>query len=60
MAVIRHFEADPEEREAYLKQRRLMAGATEDEADEAEGEEEPLPPASSPPNAMPKCRRPRI
>ena len=35
MAVIRHFEADPAEREAYLKQRRLMAGVTEEaEADE--------------------------
>ncbi len=32
MAIIRHFEADPEERAAYLKQRRLMAGVTEDEA----------------------------
>lgn len=32
MSVIRHFEASPEERAAYLKQRRLMAGVTEDEA----------------------------
>ncbi|MDO8882550.1 MAG: DNA gyrase subunit A [Pseudotabrizicola sp.] len=39
MAIIRHFEATPEEREAYLKQRRLMAGAAEDEA-EADDEEE--------------------
>ncbi|MEI4487326.1 DNA gyrase subunit A [Frigidibacter sp. MR17.14] len=39
MSVIRHFEASPEERVAYLKQRRLMAGVTEDEAadDEDEG-----------------------
>ncbi len=36
MAIIRHFEATPEERAAYLKQRRLMAGVTEDEADEDE------------------------
>jgi DNA gyrase subunit A len=36
MSVIRHFEADPAEREAYLKQRRLMAGVTE----EAESDEE--------------------
>jgi len=37
MAVIRHFEADPAEREAYLKQRRLMAGVMEEaEADEDE------------------------
>jgi DNA gyrase subunit A len=31
MAVIRHYEATPEERAAYLRQRRLMAGVTEDE-----------------------------
>jgi DNA gyrase subunit A len=37
MAVIRHFEADPQERAAYLKQRRLMAGAPDEiEADEDE------------------------
>ncbi|MGL6211620.1 MAG: DNA gyrase C-terminal beta-propeller domain-containing protein, partial [Paracoccaceae bacterium] len=36
MAIIRHFEADPDERVAYLKQRRLMAGVTEDEADDDE------------------------
>jgi hypothetical protein len=37
MAVIRHFEANPEERAAYLKQRRLMAGVTEEpETDEDE------------------------
>ena len=36
MAIIRHFEATPEERAAYLKQRRLMAGVTEDEADDDE------------------------
>ncbi|MFV0492134.1 MAG: DNA gyrase subunit A [Pseudorhodobacter sp.] len=34
MAAIRHFEANPEERAAYLKQRRLMAGVTEDEGDD--------------------------
>nr|WP_097029036.1 DNA gyrase subunit A [Cereibacter ovatus] len=37
MSVIRHFEAEPAERVAYLKQRRLMAGVTEEaEADEDE------------------------
>ena len=37
MSIIRHFEADPAEREAYLKQRRLMAGAVDEvEADEEE------------------------
>jgi DNA gyrase subunit A len=39
MSVIRHFEADPAERAAYLKQRRLMAGTLEEEA-EADEEEE--------------------
>ncbi|GAB4267085.1 MAG: DNA gyrase subunit A [Pararhodobacter sp.] len=42
MAVIRHFEATPEERAAYLKQRRLMAGAVEepetDDEDTAAGD----------------------
>jgi DNA gyrase subunit A len=33
MAVIRHFEASAEERAAYLKQRRLLAGAPEEETD---------------------------
>ncbi len=35
MAVIRHFEATPEERAAYLKMRRAAAGTGEEEADEA-------------------------
>ena len=39
MAIIRHFEADPAERTAYLKQRRLMAGVTDDET-EADDDEE--------------------
>ncbi|MFN0114995.1 MAG: DNA gyrase subunit A [Paracoccaceae bacterium] len=39
MSVIRHFEASPEERAAYLKQRRLVAGATDDEAEADEDEE---------------------
>ena len=39
MSVIRHFEADPAERAAYLKQRRLMAGAAEEEVDADEDEE---------------------
>ncbi|NOC82527.1 DNA gyrase subunit A [Ruegeria atlantica] len=38
MSVIRHFEATPDERAAYLKMRRLMAGVTDDtEADEDGG-----------------------
>nr|WP_170760101.1 DNA gyrase subunit A [Ruegeria lacuscaerulensis] len=37
MSVIRHFEAGPDERAAYLKMRRLMAGVT-DEADSDEDE----------------------
>jgi DNA gyrase subunit A len=39
MAVIRHFEATPEERAAYLKQRRLVAGAL-DEPAETDDEDE--------------------
>ncbi len=39
MSVIRHFEADPQERAAYLKQRRLMAGAPEEEVEAEEDEE---------------------
>ncbi len=41
MAIIRHFDADPAERAAYLKQRRLIAGAVEEdvEADEEEAVE---------------------
>ena len=33
MSIIRHFEADPAEREAYLKQRRLIAGAPDEESE---------------------------
>ncbi|WP_116131158.1 DNA gyrase subunit A [Tropicimonas sp. IMCC34043] len=41
MSVIRHFEASPGERAAYLKQRRLMAGNVEEEIEvEAEIDEE--------------------
>jgi DNA gyrase subunit A len=36
MAVIRHFEATPEERASYLKMRRAMAGVTEDEGEDEE------------------------
>ncbi|KCV83635.1 DNA gyrase subunit A [Actibacterium atlanticum] len=43
MSVIRHFEATAEERVAYLKQRRLVAGAP-DEAEEEEAEAGQLSP----------------
>ncbi len=36
MAVIRHFEATPEERATYLKMRRAMAGLTEDDGEDEE------------------------
>ncbi|MEH7830470.1 DNA gyrase subunit A [Gemmobacter denitrificans] len=39
MSIIRHFEADPAERAAYLKQRRLMAGNLEEEVETDEEEE---------------------
>ncbi|MFN3613745.1 MAG: DNA gyrase C-terminal beta-propeller domain-containing protein, partial [Rubrimonas sp.] len=38
MAVIRHFEATPEERAAYLKMRRAVSGEAEEDAIEAEDE----------------------
>jgi len=38
MAVIRHFEATAEERAAYLKMRRAVAGAPEEEVSEEEAE----------------------
>ncbi len=40
MSVIRHFEASPEERAAYLKMRRAVAGLTEEAEVEAEAEED--------------------
>jgi DNA gyrase subunit A len=36
MSIIRHFDATTEERAAYLKMRRAMAGATEDEVSDEE------------------------
>ncbi len=47
MAVIRHFEATPDERAAYLKMRRAVAGISDDQPeDDEEGNGEPgqLPP----------------
>ncbi|CAN5808373.1 DNA gyrase subunit A [soil metagenome] len=38
MAVIRHFAASPEERAAYLKMRRAVAGAPEEEGSDEEAE----------------------
>lgn len=44
MSIISHFEATPDERAAYLKMRRQMAGADDDETGEEEGNAEtPLP-----------------
>ncbi|MFG6563437.1 DNA gyrase subunit A [Sulfitobacter sp. 1A13421] len=39
MSVIRHFEASSEERVAYLKQRRLMAGLTDEDSSDDEEEQ---------------------
>ena len=45
MAVIRHFDASADERAAYLKQRRLVAGVTEDvDSDEDGGDANALLP----------------
>ncbi len=40
MAIIRHFEADPAERAAYLKQRRLVAGAPDDADAQSDDEDD--------------------
>ncbi|MDQ2093031.1 DNA gyrase subunit A [Rhodalgimonas zhirmunskyi] len=48
MSVIRHFEATSEERVAYLKQRRLMAGVTEEDA--TDDEEETIEPGQLSPD----------
>ena len=40
MAVIRHFEATPAERAAYLKMRRAVAGLTDEDEVEADADEE--------------------
>jgi DNA gyrase subunit A len=37
MSVIRHFEASPDDRAAYLKMRRLVAGVTEDDGGDEDG-----------------------
>ncbi|MBT0956830.1 DNA gyrase subunit A [Alphaproteobacteria bacterium KMM 3653] len=41
MSVIRHFEATSEQRTAYLKMRRAMAGVNEEETDEEEAPADP-------------------
>ena len=44
MSIIRHFNAESDERASYLKMRRLMAGVTDDEAADEEGDADtPLP-----------------
>ncbi|EIE50696.1 DNA gyrase subunit A [Salipiger aestuarii] len=44
MSIIRHFEAESDERASYLKMRRLMAGVTEDDVSDEEGNADtPLP-----------------
>ncbi|CUH77665.1 DNA gyrase subunit A [Tropicibacter naphthalenivorans] len=43
MSVIRHFDAESDERASYLKMRRLMAGVTEDDAEEEGNADTPLP-----------------
>tara|TARA_B100001559_G_scaffold314815_1_gene315739 strand:- start:137 stop:1387 length:1251 start_codon:yes stop_codon:yes gene_type:complete len=40
MSIIRHFEASPDERSAYLKMRRAVAGMSDDEVNSQEEEEE--------------------
>ena len=42
MSIIRHFEASPDERSAYLKMRRAVAGMSDDEVNSPEEEEEEI------------------
>ena len=42
MSIIRHFEASPDERSAYLKMRRAVAGMSDDEVNSQEEEEEEI------------------
>ena len=42
MSIIRHFEASPDERSAYLKMRRAVAGMSDDEMSSQEEEEEEI------------------
>ena len=42
MSIIRHFEASPDERSAYLKMRRAVAGMSDDELSSQEEEEEEI------------------
>ena len=42
MSIIRHFEASPDERSAYLKMRRAVAGMSDDEVSFQEEEEEEI------------------
>ena len=59
MAVIRHFEATPEERAAYLKMRRAVAGAPEEEVETDEDEDRGRRASSSARPATSRCPRPR-
>ncbi|MFV0474620.1 MAG: DNA gyrase C-terminal beta-propeller domain-containing protein, partial [Pikeienuella sp.] len=49
MAIIRHFEATPEERAAYLKMRRAVAGQVDGEEAEADADEEAVADVALPP-----------
>ncbi len=42
MSIIRHFEASPDERSAYLKMRRAVAGMSDDEVNSQEEEDEEI------------------
>ena len=48
MSVIRHFDATPEERAAYLKMRRAQLGATDEPEAESDDEETPVVAAALP------------
>ena len=58
LAILRQFEATSDERSAYLKMRRAMAGEPAEEANgDGEPKKQPTAPCSAR-SATPKCRRP--
>ena len=59
MAILRHVEATPEERAAYLRMRRAVAGEAAEEQGPADAEEVDAGASLSHPSVTPSCRPPR-
>ena len=56
MSIIRHFEASPDERSAYLKMRRAVAGMSDDAVDSPEEEEEEINANANNTESMQRCQ----